>query len=128
MDCAPKAEGGVLSAAERVLKTLRDIAENRFELFLVELKEERVRVFEALLLAAMGIVCALMMLFMLTFTLVVVFWDANRLLVLLLLTLGYAGAAAAALVALRSRLKRWRAFSETLEQIKKDRTCLGKPN
>lgn len=128
MDGTPPTEDGVWSAAARWLRTLRGVAENRLELFLVELKEERVRLFEALLLAAFGMVCALMALVLLTLTVAVVFWETHRLLVLALLALAYAGAAAAALVSLRARLQRWQAFAETLEQLKKDRSCLEKPN
>jgi uncharacterized membrane protein YqjE len=124
----PSTENGILATVTRLLKTLHDVAENRVELFLIELKEERARFFDALLLAAVGIVCALMALVMLTFTVVVAFWETHRLPVLVLVTVVYAVAAAAAFINLRARLQRWRAFSETLEQIKKDRSCLEKPN
>ena len=106
MDDAPTTEGGVWSAAARLLQTLRDVAENRIELFLVELKEERVRLFDTLLLAAVGVLCALMALVLLTLTVALVFWETHRLLVLALLTLAYAGAAAAALISLRARFPR----------------------
>ena len=124
----PSAGDGILATVTRLFKTLRDVAENRVELFLIELKEERVRLFDALLLAAAGIVCALMTLVMLTLTVVVAFWETHRLLVLLSVTVVYAVAAAAVFINLRARLQRWRVFSETLNQIKKDRSCLGKPN
>ena len=84
--------------------------------------------FDAVLLAVVGIVCVLMTLIMLTFMVVVAFWETHRLLVLALVTVAYAGAAAAAFITLRARLQRWRAFSATLEQIKKDRSCFEKPN
>jgi uncharacterized membrane protein YqjE len=128
MDDAPPTEGGVFSAAARILKILRDILENRIELFLVEVVEERVRLFDALLLGAVGMIFALMTLLMLTLTVVAVFWESHRLLVLILATVIYAGAAVAAFLFLRARLQRWRAFSATLEQIKKDRACLEKPS
>src|ERR1039457_612274 len=128
MDETPPAAGVLLSTVTRMFQTLRDMAENRVELFLTELKEERIRLFDALLLAAIAVVCALMALVMVTLTVVVVFWDTNRLLVLTLVTVTYAVAATVAFVKLRARLQRWQAFSETLEQIKKDRSCLEKPN
>lgn len=128
MDATPPTEGGLWSAAARIGKTLRALAENHVELFLVELKEERARFFDALLLAAAGMVCAIMTLVMLTLTVVVAFWDTHRLLVLGLLTVAYAVAALVAFRTLRARLQRWQAFSATLEQIKKDRSCLEKPN
>jgi uncharacterized membrane protein YqjE len=126
MDETPHAEGGILATLTRMLKTLRDVAENRVELLLVEWKEERLRLLNVLLLAAAGMLCALMTLVMVTLTVVVVFWDTHRVLVLVLVTAAYAGAAAATFGALRSRLRKWQAFSATLDQIKKDRACFEK--
>jgi uncharacterized membrane protein YqjE len=120
------AEGGLLPAITRLLETLRDVVENRVELIFVEWQEERLRLFDALLLALVGAVCALMALILFTVTIVVVFWETHRVMVLVLLTLAYAGAAAAAFGVLRSRLRRWQAFSATVDQLKKDRACFGK--
>lgn len=124
----PPGEGGLLSTVTRIFQRLRDTVENRLELFLLELKEERIRLFDALLLAAIAIVCALMTLVMVTLTVVVIFWDTNRLLVLALVTVAYAVAAAVAFVKLRARLQRWQSFSATLEEFKKDSACFKKPN
>lgn len=107
---------------------MRDVAENRVELFLIECKEERARLFGAILLAAAGTAFAFMALLLLTFLVVAVFWETHRLLTLVLLAVAYAVAALAVFFMLRSRLQRWCAFSATLEQIKKDRSCFEKPN
>jgi uncharacterized membrane protein YqjE len=112
-----------LSTLSRMLKTLRDVVNNRVELFLVEWREERLRLMELLLLLLAGTVCALMALLMITFAIVAAFWDTHRVLVLALLTLFYAVVAAVAFGMLRSRMRRWRAFAATLEQIKKDQAC-----
>ncbi len=120
--------GGIFATVKRVFKTLRDVAENRLELFLVELKEERIRLFDALFLLLAGVVCLLMMLIMGTLTLVVIFWETHRVLILGLATLAYGGAAVTAFARLRSRLQHWRAFSATLDQIKRDRACFEKTN
>jgi uncharacterized membrane protein YqjE len=106
-----------------MLKTLRDAAENRVELFLVEWQEERLRMLDALWLLMVGTVCALMALILATLIVVVIFWDTHRMLVLALLLLAYTGVAVTAFGILYSRLKRWRAFAATLEQIKKDQAC-----
>jgi len=128
MDATPPTEGGVLSTITRMFQTLRDVAGNRLELFLIELKEERARMFVALLLAAAGLVFALMTLAMITLTILVIFWDTHRLLVLMVVTAAYAVAATVAYVKLRSRLKRWQAYSATLEEFKKDCACFKKTN
>lgn len=128
MDATPQPEGGLLSTVTRMFQTLRDVAENRVELFLIELKEERARLFGALLLLAAGIVCALMTLVMITLTVLVIFWDTHRVLALTVLTGAYAVAATVAFVKLRSRLHRWHAYSATLGEFKKDFACFKKPN
>ena len=53
---------------------------------------------------------------------------AITVLVLVLFAVAYAVAALTALLILRARLRRWRAFAATLDQIKKDRACFGETN
>jgi uncharacterized membrane protein YqjE len=128
MDSAPQGESGIAATLARVLQTLRETAVTRLELFLLEAKEERLRLFDALLIAAAGVVFSLMTLIMVTLTIVVFFWETHRMAALAILSLAYAGGATAAMVSLRSRLKRWRAFSATLDQLKKDFACSRKTN
>ena len=128
MDETPQGENGLLATVTRLFQTVHNMAANRVELFLTELIEERMRLFDALLLAAVAIVSVLMTLLLLTFTVVFVFWDTHRELVLTLATVGYAVVATVALVKLRSRLQRWRAFSVTLQEFKKDCACFKKPS
>lgn len=111
-----------------MVQTLRHLFEDRIELFLLELKEERLRIFDALLLAAVCGLCALMALVLITFTIIVVFWEEHRLLVLSLLTLVYAAGAVGAFLSLRRRLRQWQSFSATLDQLKKDRECFETKN
>lgn len=104
------------------------MAGNRIELFLLEVQEERIRIFDALFLLAAGLVCIMMTLIMVTFAVVIIFWDTHRLLVLGLLVAGYAVGALWALSRLRSLLRNWQAFSATLDQIKKDSACFKETN
>ena len=127
MDQSSEGSGGLLTAGKRILRSVSDLAQARLELFLVELKEERIRLFDALLLLLIGVSCTLMTLVLLTFTLVLIFWD-HRVLVLIILTLAYALVAGVALLTLRRRLRDWKAFAATLEELKKDRACLDKQN
>ena len=82
----------------------------------------------ALFLLAAGLVCLMMALVVGTFTVVVIFWDSHRLLVLGILIAGYAVGAFWALSRLRLLLRRWQAFSATLDQIKKDSECFKETN
>ena len=128
MDNTPHDEGGILATLTRMLKTLRDVAGNRVELFVVEWREERLRLLDAMLLLLVGTVCASMALLMITLAVVVVFWDTHRALVLTLIILAYTSAAVAAFGMLRSRMRRWQAFAATLDQIKKDQACFKEKN
>ncbi|HTX21191.1 MAG TPA: phage holin family protein [Candidatus Aquilonibacter sp.] len=112
----------------RMLNTLGDVAGNRVELFVVEWQEERRRLLDMLVLLLAGAVCASMALFTITLAIVAAFWDTQRALVLALLIAAYLGAAAAAFWVLRCRLRRWQAFSATIEQLKKDRACFKNQN
>ncbi len=119
---------GLLATGKRILRTVYRLAETRFELFLVELQEERVRVFDALLLVGSFLLCAFMALALLTVTVVVIFWEQNRVAVLAVLTLTYAGAAGWSFWTLRRRLQDWHSFEATLAELKKDQACLEKNN
>jgi uncharacterized membrane protein YqjE len=127
MDDPQHEPDGLLATGKRILRSVGDLVQSRLELFLLELKEERIRLLDALLLVAACGVCALMTLASLTFTLVVIFWE-HRVLVLVGLTLAYGAGAVASFWILRNRLRDWQSFAATLEQIKKDRACLQKPN
>lgn len=100
------------------------IAENRVELLLVELEEERCRAVQALVLVMSAAVLALMTLIMGTLTVVVVCGPEHRLAMLVTLSLLYLLATLAVLVRLRAQLKQWQSFSSTLAELKKDRVCL----
>lgn len=126
MDEEPKQEDGLLSAVSRAVRTLRETVENRVELFLLEAKEDRLKLFEALCLAVVAVVLALMTMALITLTVVVIFWDTHRLLALVAVTLVYGTGATVAFVKLRSRLKNWQSFQATLEQLEKDRACFKK--
>lgn len=128
MGDAPQSEGGLLGTVARMLRTLRDVLANRAELFLIEWQEERLRLLDAVLLTLVGAVSAMMALVLVTFLIIMVFWQTHPWLVLGLLILAYAGTAVAAFWTLRSRLRRWQAFPETLEQLKKDRACFEQEN
>ena len=126
MDEEPKQEDGLLSTVSRAVRTLRETVENRVELFLLEAKEDRLKLFEALCLAVVAVVLALMTMALITLTVVVIFWDTHRLLALVIVTLTYGTGATVAFVKLRSRLKNWQSFQATLEQLEKDRACFKK--
>jgi uncharacterized membrane protein YqjE len=115
---------GVFASLRRLLKTILAIAHNRLELWLVELQEERWRLFDALLLAGVVVILAMMTLLVATVAIVVVCLKANRLDLVVALTLLYLVATIVGYWRLRTRLKNWAPFSATLAELKKDKACL----
>jgi uncharacterized membrane protein YqjE len=119
---------GIFASLGRLLKTVLAIAHNRLELLLVEMREERWRFFDALLLAGVVLILALMTLMAATIAIVVVCLMAKRLDLVIALILLYLAATIFSLWRLRKRLREWEPFSATLAEIKKDKACLDEKN
>jgi uncharacterized membrane protein YqjE len=117
-------KAGFIASFQRVLKTILAIAQNRVELLLVELQQERWRFFDALLLAGAALVLLSMTLSVVTLTLVFLCLEANRLDLLVVLMLVCLAGTIIAFWRLRARLKNWTPFSGTLGELKKDKACL----
>lgn len=124
MDTTTETSPGLFSSVKRLLNTALAGVENRIELFLVELREERSRVFDVLLLVCAAAVLGFMALLTVTVTLVVIFWDSARVPVLVGLSAGYSLATIGIIWRLKVRLHNWSSFSATLNELKKDRACL----
>jgi uncharacterized membrane protein YqjE len=120
--------GGIFAALRRILDGGLAIAENRLELFAVELREEKCRLVEVMIWAAAVVVLGMMTLTMLTFLVVIVLWNDARVAALLTLSLLYLLATALAWRGLRRRLSGSPVFSGTLSEIRKDRACLRPEN
>ena len=123
MEPSTDSSPGLFSSVKRLLNTALAGVENRIELFLVELREERLRVFEVVLLGCAAALLGFMALLMVTVTLVVVFWDSARVPVLVALSACYSLSAIGVLWRLKVRLRNWSSFSATLDELKKDRAC-----
>jgi uncharacterized membrane protein YqjE len=115
---------GIFASLKRLLKTVLAIGQNRLELFLVELQEERWRFFDDLLLAGVVLILMLMTLTAVTVTIVILCLRADRLDVLVALILLGSAATIVSLWRLRTRLRNWVPLSATLAEIKKDKACL----
>jgi uncharacterized membrane protein YqjE len=123
MDTSTEPSPGLFSAVRRLLNTALAGVENRIELFLVELREERFRIFEVVLLGCAAALLGFMALLTVTVTLVVLFWDSARVQVLVALSACYSFAAIGVVWRLKVRLRNWCSFSATLDELKKDRAC-----
>ena len=128
MSEGPDKKPGIWASLKRILDTLLATVENRVELFGVELQEEKCRLVEAILCAAAVAAFGMMTLSLLTFTVVIQFWENGRLAALGGLCVLYLVGTALAWRALQARLKARSAFAGTLDELKKDRACLETDN
>jgi len=129
MDQPPENEGGLFASLRRMLDSLLAIVQNRFQLFTVELQEEKIRVFDLLLRAIAVVVLGFMTLIAATALVVVWLWDTSPVAVLAIVTLIYGLTAAGIGYSIRQRLKNGPLpFAGTLAEFKKDRECLHKHN
>jgi uncharacterized membrane protein YqjE len=115
---------GVWASLKRIADTLLATAQNRVELFATELQEEKCRLVEAMLCAAAVAAFGMMSLTLVTFTVVILFWEDGRLAALAGLSVLYLTGTALAWRALQSRLKARSAFAGTIDELKQDRACL----
>ena len=113
----------LFASVKRLWRIILATAHNRFELLLVELEEERRRVVAVLLLVLAIGVLGLMTLMAGSFVLVAIFWEEHRVAVLVALSLFYLLCTLAVIWRLRVRLKNWRLLPDTVEQLKKDKSC-----
>jgi len=115
---------GLLETLRRLAATVLAILQNRIELLLVELQEERARLLNALMLTAVIVSLGLFTVAMAGGALAIAVWHEYGLRGLFALSaLGLVGTVLA-YWGLRVRLKHWPFLSGTLAELKKDRECL----
>jgi uncharacterized membrane protein YqjE len=114
-------------SSARIAQRVLAIGENRFALLTVELQEEVERFLVSLVMAMGVAVCALLAAMAATAAIVVLAWPYAPVTALCLLAAGYLAAGAIIYRQLMHRLRAWRSFAATIEQIRKDRACLDTP-
>ncbi|SNR88482.1 Uncharacterized membrane protein YqjE [Humidesulfovibrio mexicanus] len=116
-------------ASGRVAEALVQTAKDRVELLGIELREDKIRLVQALILACAGVVLGLMALVLGVLALLAVlpeFWRAPA---MGFVALVCAVAAVWAFGALRSKIAgRGRLFAQTLDELEKDKTCFSTRN
>src|ERR1039458_4422659 len=119
---------GIFASLGRLLKTVLAIAQNRLELLLVEVREERWRFFDALLMAGIVLIMATMTLMAATITIVVVCVKADRLDLVVALVLLYLAGTIVSFWRLRVRLKQCAPFSATPGEPVAEKRSLDEKN
>jgi uncharacterized membrane protein YqjE len=128
MDQEGLPKGGLVASVRRLIDTVLALFQTRFELFTLELQEEKQRFIGIMIWACLGVAFAWMAMTFITLTIVYLFWENARLIVLALFALLYLSLTLVAVRALWVRLKKGKPFAATLEELKKDRACLNPKN
>ena len=118
--------GQLVEASKRFGRRLLTVGENRIELLMVEVQEERERLLRAILLALGVAAFGLLAGAALTGAIVVLLWELSRVVALLLLTCLYGATAVCLYRRLMLLLRDWQSLPATLDQLRKDRACLEK--
>ena len=123
--CAPSnGRASLLDPFWKLLDNTLAAVQNRLELFRVEAQEEKIRLMEMLLLAAIAIVLGILAISVATFAIVLVVWQRGVLLLLPCVIGAYAAGAYFAWRGLQARLKGEAPFAATADEIRKDRECI----
>ena len=109
---------------ERTARRVHAIGANRLDLLSAEVQEERERLLRAIYLALGVTVLGLLGGMTFTAALVVGLWGRSPLVVLLVLTLAYGAGAAFLCRRLTACLRDWQTFPDSLDQLRKDRSCI----
>jgi uncharacterized membrane protein YqjE len=126
MEPAPTSAGQPVETSKRFARRLLTIGENRFELLMLEVQEERERFLHAILLALGVAAFGLLAGVALTGAIVVLLWELSRMAALLVLTGLYGATAVFLYRRLTLLLRDWQNLPATLDQLRKDRACLEK--
>ena len=114
------------TSSKQFARRLLTIGENRLELLMVEVQEERERLLHAILLALGVAVFVFLAGIALTVALVVLLWHLSPVSVLLVLTGLYAVSAVYLYRRFMLLQRDWKTLPATLDQFRKDRLCLEK--
>ena len=113
---------GFLANVRQLLATLLEIVQVRLELLAAELEQEKRRVFSALVLAAVALVCMALGLVMLSVVVLLIFWDSYRVWAACALALLFGGGGAYLLVRAKQKLSAPSGlFVHSLAELQRDR-------
>ena len=118
----------MLGSLREMARTLLSFAETRARLAATEIEEQAVRLLEILLWLLLAVFFAGVALLFLAILVLLLFWDANRLLAAGLVAALFLGAGAAAALVARSLMReRPKFLAATLAELDLDRERIGRP-
>jgi uncharacterized membrane protein YqjE len=123
----PSRPAGLMDSAKRMLATLIALVHTRLELFTTEIEEEIHRAANILLWALVALFFGSLTVLMLAFTVIIIFWDDNRILAAALVTATFLLATVIFAFLARSHLKaKTRFMAASVEELKRDRESLDR--
>lgn len=116
---------GLLESLRNLAKTFLAILQTRLEIFASEIDEQRALLARIAVLAAVAAFCLGLAVILFVLFVVVLFWDANRLLAIGVLGGVFGAGGLAALLMLQAAVRRRpKLLSATLAELRKDRSKL----
>jgi len=116
--------GGLVQSLRNLAASAVGVLHTRFELLISEIEEERLRILQLLLWGAVALLFLSFGVLLLTFAVVVLFWDTHRLSSAVVLGVVYLAIGGAFAVVARRRAQRPRLFTASSAELAKDRDTL----
>ena len=126
MEPTPAHLDQIVDSSKQFARRLLTVGENRLELLVVEIQEQRARLLHAMFLALAVAVFGFLALLSLNVAIVILLWERWPISALLVMCAVYSTGAYCCYRQLASLLRDWTLLSATLEQLRKDRECLEK--
>ena len=119
------AGSGILHSLRNLAATLVALLQNRLELLVTEIEEERVRLLQLLLWAAGALLFLAIGALLLILLLVVLFWDTHRIAAIAVLAGAFLALGVGMAISVRNQMHaRSRLFSTSLDELAKDKDQL----
>jgi uncharacterized membrane protein YqjE len=118
--------GGLTGTVRKILDSASGFLATKLELISIELQEEKRRVLEILLLAALAILFGVLTLIILSFTIVVIFWE-HRIPVLIGMSIAYLIGSVLLFQLVRAKASlSAKIFQTSIDELKKDSQWLNR--
>jgi uncharacterized membrane protein YqjE len=117
--------GGLMQSLRNLAASAAGVLHTRLELLVSELEEERLRILQLLLWGSLALIFLALGVLVLTFAVVILFWDTHRLLAATVLGMAYLAIAGMLATVARGRAQRPRLFNASIAELAKDRDTLS---
>ncbi len=129
MDAATGKTSGLVAAASTFMEGLLALAQNRVQIFSIELQEEKLRLIKILVWLGAAVFAGMMTVAFVTITIVYAFWENARMPALIGVTVFYLVGFGAICLKLRHFVATQpKPFDATLSELEKDRACIRPKN